>query len=342
MNGVKKSRAASVPPPLGSPAPPPSVASPVSAAPPPPAPTLRDPLVPKGNTLIDKVVTALGGPKDAAALGFTVAVDAKLVPDYYEIVKNPINLGEIRGRLKRGEYASPVDFYDQMRLLFDNCFLYNPAGTPVHRLGLHAEAVFDREWARTPWANLVPARPPPSPELLQPPGAGAPKRSAAARRSQGGGGGSRRASSAASGGGGGARGAGGGGGGGTPKAGGGGGGNRRASGVSRTKSVNSYRAGAPLPPDRQAALAAALQDEQVLAVKMEGVVGILQQAGELPTNEDGEVELDLGVLTPATVWALHDHVLGPLPDQGAHANGNGGGFQLADDSEYEPDFDDED
>lgn len=336
----------SLPPALGSPAPPP-VASPPPAAPAPaPAPTpptLRDPLVPKGNSLIDKVVTALGGPKDAAALGFTVAVDAKLVPDYYEIVKHPINLGEIRGRLKRGEYASPVEFYDQMRLLFDNCFLYNPAGTPVHRLGLHAEAVFDREWARTPWANLVPARPPPSPELLQPPGAQAPKRNAAARRSQGGAGGPRRASSAASGGAGAvARGAGAGGasGLGTPKA--GGGGARRGSGVSRTKSVNSYRAGAPLPPDRQAALAAALQDEQVLAVKMEGVVGILQQAGELPTNEDGEVELDLGVLTPATVWALHDHVLGPLPDQGAHANGNGGGFQLADDSEYEPDFDDED
>lgn len=62
--------------------------------------------------MVDKVVTALGGPKDAAALGFTVAVDAKLVPDYYTIVKNPVHLGEIRGRLRKNLYPSPVEFYN--------------------------------------------------------------------------------------------------------------------------------------------------------------------------------------------------------------------------------------
>lgn len=50
---------------------------------------------------------------------------------------------------------------------------------------------------------------------------------------------------------------------------------------------------APPPSWLQAALAEALQDEGVLAAKMDGVVAILQRANQLPTNEEGEVELDL-------------------------------------------------
>ena len=63
--------------------------------------------------------------------------------------------------------------------------------------------------------------------------------------------------------------------------------------VPRTTSVNSYKNYQALPAEQQAALAEALQDEGVLAAKMDGVVAILQRANQLPTNEDGEVELDL-------------------------------------------------
>lgn len=63
--------------------------------------------------------------------------------------------------------------------------------------------------------------------------------------------------------------------------------------MARTKSVNSYKAFQPLPEDKQARLAEALSNEETLETKMEGVVEILQQAGELGASEDGEVELDL-------------------------------------------------
>jgi hypothetical protein len=64
-------------------------------------------------------------------------------------------------------------------------------------------------------------------------------------------------------------------------------------GVARTKSVNSYKAFQPLPEAKQAQLAEALSNDEVLTEKMEGVVDILQKAGELGASEDGEVELDL-------------------------------------------------
>ncbi|KAK2079624.1 hypothetical protein QBZ16_002019 [Prototheca wickerhamii] len=245
-----------------------AIPSPVAAAPIAP-PVLAEAFGPRCLAMVDKVVTALGGPKDAAALGFTVAVDARLVPDYYTIVKNPIHLGEIRNRLRKSTYPSAVEFYNDMHLLFDNCFLYNPAGTGVHRLGAAAEATFEREWARSPFAALVPPRP---------------------------------------------------------------------IATQAYESVNSYRAYTPLPADKQATLADALQDESVLAAKMQGVVDILQRAGELPTNEDGEVELDLGVLSPGTVWALYEHVIGPAdprPAAGARPTASGG-FQLAEDSDDAP------
>lgn len=92
--------------------------SPQSAAPAPlaprpivPPPAYPEPFAGRCLAMVDKVITALGGPKDAAALGFTVAVDAKLVPDYYTIVRNPIHLGEIRGRLRKSAYADPSGFY---------------------------------------------------------------------------------------------------------------------------------------------------------------------------------------------------------------------------------------
>jgi hypothetical protein len=75
--------------------------------------------------------------------------------------------------------------------------------------------------------------------------------------------------------------------------GGGGGGGAAGPRVPRTTSVNSYKNYQALPAEQQAALAEALQDEGVLAAKMDGVVAILQRANQLPTNEDGEVELDL-------------------------------------------------
>ncbi|KAL6785284.1 hypothetical protein ACKKBG_A03205 [Auxenochlorella protothecoides x Auxenochlorella symbiontica] len=302
--------------------------SPQSAAPAPlaprpivPPPAYPEPFAGRCLAMVDKVITALGGPKDAAALGFTVAVDAKLVPDYYTIVRNPIHLGEIRGRLRKSAYADPSGFYQDMHLLFDNCFLYNPEGTAVHRLGSVAEATFEREWARSPYTALVPARALATPAYDLP---AAPPRKpnggARARSGRGAGGGARRS---------------------------GGGRGGSASAVHRTKSVNSYRAYTPLPADKQAALAAALQDEAVLAGKMAGVVDILQRADELPTNEDGEVELDLGVLSPKTVWALYEYVIGPAaggaPRKAAPgAAGDGAGFQLAEDSDYAPDDDDDD
>ncbi|PSC74594.1 Swr1 complex bromodomain subunit Brf1 isoform A [Micractinium conductrix] len=108
--------------------------------------------------------------------------------------------------------------------------------------------------------------------------------------------------------------------------------------VPRTTSVNSYKNYQALPAEAQAALAEALQDEGVLASKMDGVVAILQRANQLPTNEEGEVELDLSVLSPGVVWELYEYVIGKPPPGSAAAAAQPArsSFQLQEDSDYDP------
>lgn len=72
---------------------------------------------------------------------------------------------------------------------------------------------------------------------------------------------------------------------------------------------------------------------------MDGVVAILQKANQLPTNEEGEVELDLSVLSPGVVWELYEYVLG-RPPAAAVAQAQPlqprSSFQLQEDSDYDP------
>lgn len=52
------------------------------------------------------------------------------VPEYYEIVKNPIDLTKIKTKLQTLNYDSVYDFVDDMKLLFDNCYLFNQVCEP--------------------------------------------------------------------------------------------------------------------------------------------------------------------------------------------------------------------
>ncbi|KAL3674207.1 hypothetical protein V7S43_000166 [Phytophthora oleae] len=62
-------------------------------------------------------------PVDPVALG---------IPDYFHVIKEPMDLGTIRNNLEAGFYDSPSDFADHVRLTFRNAMLYNAAHSQVH------------------------------------------------------------------------------------------------------------------------------------------------------------------------------------------------------------------
>ncbi|KAL4432569.1 hypothetical protein ABPG77_000506 [Micractinium sp. CCAP 211/92] len=259
------------------------------------------------NRIIDNIVKNLG-PVDSPI--FYEPVDPKLVPDYYQVVKKPVCLKDIRQRLATGTYTGPEGFYADMDQLVYNCLLYNPMGSYVRSLGQKIEQRWQDNWRRNPLLNQFQVTRQPKPAAAKP-AAKSRGGGAAAPRPQRSGGGAvpRRA---------------------PPKAQGAAGGR-----VPRTTSVNSYKNYQALPAEQQAALAEALQDENVLAAKMDGVVAILQRANQLPTNEEGEVELDLSVLSPGVVWELYEYVMGRAPAV-AQAQPARSSFQLQEDSDYDP------
>ncbi|GMF12269.1 unnamed protein product [Phytophthora lilii] len=62
-------------------------------------------------------------PVDPVALG---------IPDYFHVIKEPMDLGTIRNNLESGIYTSPTEFAEHVRLVFRNAMLYNAAHSQVH------------------------------------------------------------------------------------------------------------------------------------------------------------------------------------------------------------------
>lgn len=60
-------------------------------------------------------------------------MDPEDAPDYYSIIKNPMDFGTIKKKLEGLSYSDYEDFHSDMLLVRDNCRLYNPPGSVVRR-----------------------------------------------------------------------------------------------------------------------------------------------------------------------------------------------------------------
>uniref|UniRef100_F6VYS8 Bromodomain adjacent to zinc finger domain protein 1A n=2 Tax=Ciona intestinalis TaxID=7719 RepID=F6VYS8_CIOIN len=74
---------------------------------------------------------------------FLDPVSKKQVPDYYDIIKKPMDLGTIHRKLKNVQYQSPSDFIADVDQIFLNCHEYNEARSVVARSATHLQIYFD-------------------------------------------------------------------------------------------------------------------------------------------------------------------------------------------------------
>ncbi|KAE8660991.1 hypothetical protein F3Y22_tig00116944pilonHSYRG00256 [Hibiscus syriacus] len=63
--------------------------------------------------------------------------------DYYDVIKNPMDLGTIKTRMAKNFYMSPLDFAADVRLVFNNAMLYNPKGHEINALAEQFLASFE-------------------------------------------------------------------------------------------------------------------------------------------------------------------------------------------------------
>ncbi|KAI5063075.1 hypothetical protein GOP47_0021622, partial [Adiantum capillus-veneris] len=71
---------------------------------------------------------------------FAEPVDPKEVPNYYDIIKDPMDFGTMRNRISSGHYMSIELFQRDIFLICDNAMQYNGKGTVYFR---HARAIKD-------------------------------------------------------------------------------------------------------------------------------------------------------------------------------------------------------
>ncbi|TVU26505.1 hypothetical protein EJB05_29057 [Eragrostis curvula] len=68
------------------------------------------------------------------------------IPDYFDVIRNPMDLGTVKKKLANRQYASTNEFAADVRLTFSNAMTYNPPGNYVHNVAKELNGIFESEW----------------------------------------------------------------------------------------------------------------------------------------------------------------------------------------------------
>ena len=85
--------------------------------------------------------------QDPESIPFRDPVDPnKLgIPDYFDIIKRPMDLTSIKRKIDNGQYKDPWEYVDDVWLMFDNAWLYNRKTSRVYRCCTKLSEVFEQE-----------------------------------------------------------------------------------------------------------------------------------------------------------------------------------------------------
>lgn len=70
--------------------------------------------------------------------------------DYKSVIKKPMDLGTVKTKMESRDYRSPAEFAIDMRLIFTNCYKYNPPDHDVVAMARKLQDVFEMRYARIP------------------------------------------------------------------------------------------------------------------------------------------------------------------------------------------------
>lgn len=81
---------------------------------------------------------------------FNIKVDAVAlrIPEYYNVIKKPMDLGTIKGRLQSLFYTDFATFADDVRQVFINARTFNPKGHWVHEAARVLEEEFEQDYEK--------------------------------------------------------------------------------------------------------------------------------------------------------------------------------------------------
>jgi len=226
---------------------------------------------------------------------FDQPVQTQYIPDYYEKVANPMDLGTIQTKLQTGKYRDPEGFCRDMRLVWDNCIFYNGKQNGYGKLGERQSRAFEEMWAasgldtgsrhRRSTAGHAAMRYDALDEEEE------------QQRSM------RKLSSART--------------------------------LSTSKSLRHTEEAATVPMDRDQIVALATWMQELDADVQEGAIKIIRDRGFGKGSEDDEIELDFDALDTETLWALDDYMMQQTGGKAESPEKANSGFQVEPESDYE-------
>jgi len=72
-----------------------------------------------------RIIKMLLRDRDAGPFKQPVDPEALKIPDYFTYIKHPMDLGTIEKKLNACEYKNPMEFVNDVRTVFRNCYIYN-------------------------------------------------------------------------------------------------------------------------------------------------------------------------------------------------------------------------
>ncbi|GBP55502.1 Bromodomain-containing protein 3 [Eumeta japonica] len=83
---------------------------------------------------------------------FYKPVDAELLGlhDYFDIIKKPMDLGTVKQKMDNRAYKTATEFAADVRLIFTNCYKYNPPDHDVVAMARKLQDVFEMRYAKIP------------------------------------------------------------------------------------------------------------------------------------------------------------------------------------------------
>ncbi|KAM3911375.1 bromodomain-containing protein 3 isoform 3-T4 [Leptodactylus fuscus] len=113
----------------------------------------------------DSILKEMLSKKHAAyAWPFYKPVDAEALElhDYHDIIKHPMDLSTVKKKMDGREYPDAQAFAADIRLMFSNCYKYNPPDHEVVAMARKLQDVFEMRFAKMPDEPAEPPAPPPA------------------------------------------------------------------------------------------------------------------------------------------------------------------------------------
>lgn len=96
--------------------------------------------------LCSKFLSYLQNRKDTIPFQDPVRDDPINIPDYFKIIKHPMDFSTVGRKIFDEEYPNLESFKSDIDLIWQNCITYNSTNSSLGRLALRLKSIFDEKW----------------------------------------------------------------------------------------------------------------------------------------------------------------------------------------------------